>query len=285
MIVVSKLPGTDCVVNPYVGCALACAYCYASFMGRLVGESVQAWGEYVYAKANAVEVIEAELSRMTPAKAERSLLLSSVTDPYQGAERRYRLTRGILERLVAHQYPGLVGLLTKSTLVTRDLDLLTSLPRVEVGMTVTTTDDRVSRVLEVRAPSTARRLGALAQLHGAGIPTYAFIGPLLPHFADRPELLDDLFGGLAAAGVAEVYVEHLNLKPYILRRLAPVIATEPPEIREAYGRSRDPERRARLEASVASLLAAHGLALRLGAVLEHVPTAEPIPAPRTRGTT
>ncbi len=272
MIVASKLPDTDCVINPYVGCAFACSYCYASFMGRFVDEPVKAWGNYVYAKTNAVEIVEAELAKMSPAKAQRSVLLSSVTDPYQGAEITLRLTRGILERFVAHDYPGRVCVLTKSNLVTRDIDLLAKLAQGEVGMTVTSTDDRVSRVLEVRAPTTSRRLHALAQLHDAGIPTYAFVGPLLPHFADRPDLLDDLFRGIAATGVKEVYVEHLNVKRYILDRLRPVVATEPVEIRTAYASVRDVARRARLEASVIELLAVHQLTMRLGAVLEHAPT-------------
>lgn len=281
IIVDSKLPDTDCVVNPYVGCTLGCGYCYASFMGRMVGESVPSWGDYVYAKVNAVEVIDRELTRMSPAKAHRSLLLSSVTDPYQGAEIQHRLTRGVLERLVAHRYPGRIGILTKSNLVVRDIDLLTQLADVEVGMTVTTTDDRISRVLEVRAPTAARRLGALRRLHDSGLPTYAFVGPLLPHFADRPELLANLFEGIAATGVTSVFVEHLNMKKYIRTRLGPVLATEPPEIQEAFARAQDPERRARLQATVAVLIERHGLTLRLGDVLDH---ATPVPSTIRRRT-
>jgi hypothetical protein len=93
----------------------------------------------------------------------------------------------------------LIRILTKSPVVTRDIDLLSSLPRAEVGMTVTSTDDKGSRWLEVHAPLATRRLRTLAELNDAGITTYAFVGPLLPHFATQPELLDDLFGRLAAA--------------------------------------------------------------------------------------
>ena len=153
----SKIPSITYVINPYTGCQLACAYCYASFSGRLVGEPVGEWGSFVYAKRNAVELVRRELGRMSVAKQQGTLLLSSVTDPYQAPEREYRLTRGILEALVEHRYPGLVRILTKSPLVTRDLDLLLRLPQVEVGVTVTTTDDRLSRWLEVRAAAMARR--------------------------------------------------------------------------------------------------------------------------------
>jgi DNA repair photolyase len=98
VLVRSKLPDADYVVNPYTGCEFGCQYCYASFTGRFVNEPVANWGNYVYAKVNAVPLFEVELQRMRRAGRAPSLLLSSVTDPYQGAEKKYRLTRGILAR-------------------------------------------------------------------------------------------------------------------------------------------------------------------------------------------
>lgn len=189
-------------------------------------------------KKNAVELARKELAKMPETKRRGTMLLSSVTDPYQGHETKYRLTRGILRELKAVEYPGLVRILTKSPVVTRDIDLLTSLPRAEVGMTVTTTDDKVSRWLEVRAPLASRRLRTLAELNEAGIPTYAFVGPLLPHFATQRELLDDLFGRLVDAGVSEVFMEHINLKRYIRERMDQVLADEPEDVREAYLQAR-----------------------------------------------
>src|SRR5262249_53961667 len=144
ILVRSKLPDTDYVVNPYTGCAFGCHYCYASFTGRFVQQPVKAWGDYVYVKINAVEVFDVELQRLRARGSAPSILLSSVTDAYQGVEKRYRLTRGILEILAREPYPGSVGILTKSPLVLRDLDVLERLPCVEVGMTITTTDDRLS---------------------------------------------------------------------------------------------------------------------------------------------
>src|SRR5262249_38635030 len=161
---------------------------------------VENWGNYLYAKVNAVPLFERELAALRRAGRAPSILLSSVTDAYQGAERRYRLTHGILETLAREPYPGVVGVLTKSPLVLRDTDPLAALPRANVGMTVTTTDDRLSRFLEVRAPLASRRLETLAALHAHGIETYAFVGPLLPHFRYDPAALDALFAGLARAG-------------------------------------------------------------------------------------
>jgi DNA repair photolyase len=141
-----------------------------------VRQPVNAWGSYVYAKVNAVALFTAELDKLRGSGRSPSLLLSSVTDPYQSVEKQYRLTRGILETLAREPYPGIVGILTKSPLVLRDVDLLGALPGAEVGLTVTTTDDRLGRFLEVRAPRASQRLGALAALRAHGIHTYAFVG-------------------------------------------------------------------------------------------------------------
>lgn len=265
----SKIPSISYVANPYTGCVLGCAYCYASFMGRSVGETVKDWGEYLYVKKNAVDLAREELKRMPRDKREGTFLLSSVTDPYQGPERKYLLTRGILTVLAEERYPGIVRILTKSPLVVRDIDLLTRLPRADVGMTVTTTDDKISRWLEVRAPRSSHRLKALAALHEAGIPTFAFVGPLLPHFAERPDLLDQLFGRLVDVGVREVYIEHINLKQYIRERMNLVLAEEEPQVREAYVRARAKAHRETLDEVVAGLLGKHGLRLRFEEVIYH----------------
>ncbi len=265
----SKIPSVDYVVNPYVGCVFGCAYCYASASGSRVGEPVSAWGDYLYVKINAVEVVRKQLQRMGEGKRRGTLVLSSQTDPYQGHEKHYRLTRGILAELVEVGYSGTVRILTKSPLVTRDIDLLTALPDAEVGLTVTSTDDSVSRWLEVRAPLASRRLKTLAELHEAGVRTYAFIGPLLPHFLEEPQLLEDLLARLAETGVREVYMEHINLDPYIRRRMEEVLAGEPDQVRDAYVRARTRVHRERLDELVGPLLAKHGLELRFDEIVRH----------------
>lgn len=269
VLVRSKLPDTEYVVNPYTGCAFGCHYCYASFAGRFVGEPIGNWGNYVYAKSNAVSVFEEELAKLRRRGAAPTLLLSSVTDPYQGAEKKYRLTRGILEILTREPYPGVVSILTKSPLVLRDIDLLAALPRAVVGLTVTTTDDKLSRFLELRAPLASRRLEALAALNARGIETYAFVGPLLPHFRYDREGLDTLFAGIARAGVRQVYVEHINLRPYIQQRLGRALRSTSPEVRAVYSGAKTDEHRRVLDAIVAELLRKHGLSLRLNRVIYH----------------
>jgi DNA repair photolyase len=234
-----------------------------------VGEPVKEWGSYVYAKVNAVALFIAELARVRKAGRAPSILLSSVTDPYQGAERRYRLTRGILEALAQEPYPGVVGLLTKSPMVLRDLDLLRRIPRAEVGLTATTTDDRLSRFLEVRAPLASRRLATLARLHAEGIATYAFVGPLLPHFRYDREALDKVFARLAEAGVGSVFVEHINLRPYIRQRLGEVLKEEPANVQQVYRDASTEKHRQALDAIIAELVEKWGLKLRLGQVLYH----------------
>jgi DNA repair photolyase len=269
ILVRSKLPDAEYVVNPYTGCVFGCHYCYASFAGRFVGEPIGNWGNYLYAKINAVPLFEMELAKLRGSGRAPSILLSSVTDAYQGAEKKYRLTRGILEVLAREPYPGVVGILTKSPLVLRDADLLATIPRAHVGLTVTTTDDRLSRFLEVRAPLASRRLGTFAALNARGVETYAFVGPLLPHFRYDRGALDALFAGLARAGVRSLYVEHINLRPYIQQRMQRALRSATPEVQAVYRDARSDEHRQALDMIVSDLLAKHGLTLRLSRVLYH----------------
>ena len=269
ILVESKLPDTDYVVNPYTGCVFGCAYCYASFMGRFVGESFENWGNYLYVKVNAPELLAKELRALPPEKQRSRVLLSSVTDPYQYAERKYEITRRLLETFAAASYPGLISILTKSPLVVRDIDVLRQLSSTEVGFTITTTDDRASRELEVRAPLASARLEALRTLNETGLSTYAFIGPLLPHFFDRPDLLEQLFASIAATGVKVVFVEHINLKAYIRNRLVHILEPERPDAAELYSPHRINDARTRLDALVLGLVQKYGFTLRLGRVITH----------------
>lgn len=269
ILVKSQLPATDYVVNPYTGCSFACGYCYASFMGRFINEPIQEWGNYVYVKTNAVEIFTQEIAKLSIKKRNATILLSSVTDAWQGPEKKYQLARQILQCLNKYAYPGLISILTKSQLILQDLDVIASLSQKEVGITITSTEDKIGRFMEVHAPSASHRLLTLKALNEANVPTYAFIGPLLPHFRYRPELLDDLFRAIHEAGTTSVFVEHLNTSPYILGRIAPLIATADKHVREAYESARTAEHRQAVSDLVLDLVKKYQFDLRLGRVLDH----------------
>lgn len=266
----SKLPDADYVLNPYAGCQFACQYCYASFMGRFVDESIANWGNYVYAKTNAVELLQQEY-RLLKAKqgVYPSIMLSSVTDPYQPCEKQLKLTQGLLQVLAENRFPGLVSVLTKSPLVLRDIDILQNLLNVEVGVTITSTDDKLSAFLEDQAPNATSRLETLKRLHQAGIKTYAFLGPLLPHFRYDPDALEALIAAVVATGVQLVYVEHINLKPYIMQRMQPILASYDHETQQMYRQAKHTEHRQALQELVLPMLESHGLKLRLNGVIYH----------------
>ena len=257
----SNLPDADYVVNPYTGCEFGCQYCYASFMCRYVNEPIEDWGKFVYIKKNAVALFTKEIQRLC--KKNPSIFLSSVTDPYQGVEAKYQLTRGILDVLAQIQYQGLVGILTKSAMVVRDIDLFKKLPNVEVGLTITSTDDDISRFMEVKASDVSARIRALKELNNAGIKTYVFVGPLMPHFAAKPELMDDLFKAIADAGTTDIYVEQMNMKPYIMQRLAPALKNNADYVKNIDQYKID------LNNKVQELVKKYNFTLRLNQTIEH----------------
>jgi len=198
----SGIGSVDYAINPYLGCEHGCVYCYARFMSRM-GHAGEEWGSFVDAKINALERLRAE----APRRRRGVVLLSSVTDPYQPLEQKFRLTRGSLQVLLEYQFPVVVQ--TKSDLVLRDLDLLRRFDDCEVGFTITAIDDEVRRAFEPRASPVHARLAALREISEAGVPTYVFLGPLLPYLSEEGlgELLDEL-----AEFVGRVIVDRLNIK-------------------------------------------------------------------------
>ena len=169
----SGIPGMNYCVNPYVGCAHACRYCYATFMMRFTGHT-EPWGRFVDVKINAPELLRRQLRRA----AKGSVMISSVTDAYQPLEKKYMITRRCLEMVRLYQFP--VSILTKSPLVVRDIDLISELHDAEVGITITSDNETTRKLFEPCAPPLSARIDALKILHDAGIKTFVFIGPLLP---------------------------------------------------------------------------------------------------------
>jgi DNA repair photolyase len=174
----SGIEGVDYCLNPYIGCFHGCSYCYATFMKRFSGHTEE-WGSFVDAKINAPEVLRKQLKRAKKG----NVMISSVTDAYQPVESRYKITRQCLEVLLEYQYP--VSILTKAPLVLRDIDLLKQFNDIEVGITVTTDDDRIRRLFAPQAPPISARIRTLKKLQESGIETYAFIGPVLPMDPER----------------------------------------------------------------------------------------------------
>jgi len=193
----SGVRGIDYSLNPYVGCAHGCRYCYADFMRRFSGHA-EPWGEFVDVKTNAADCLRRELRRRPPGL----VSLSLVTDPYQPAERSYGLTRQCLE-VLAEAPAFRVSILTRSPMVLRDLEVLRALPAVEVGLSIGTDRDDIRRIFEPRAPAIGPRLDALRRLREAGLRTYAFVGPILPM---HPEELARALAGL----VDYLYLDRLN---------------------------------------------------------------------------
>lgn len=264
------IPGIDFVVNPYIGCRFGCKYCYASFMGRFVGKKVADWGDYVYPKINAPELLKKEIEKKLPDKGKgKEIFFSSVTDPYQGLEAKYKLTRECLRVLADWGFAGTLSILTKSNLVTRDIDILKRFKQAVVGLTVTSADDGISRYFEKYAPAVSERFEALKKLNEAGIKTYAFIGPLLPHFAADEKGLEKVFQKLAEAGTNDVYVEHLNLSGYIRGRLMDEMKGADKDIVAKFYSSQSKAYREDLEILVKKLVEKYKMNLLLDLVIFH----------------
>jgi DNA repair photolyase len=206
--------GFDRSINPYRGCEHGCAYCFArpthAFMGHSPG---LAFETRLYAKTNAAALLERELA--DPNYRVRTIAIGTNTDPYQPIERQYRIMRRVLEVLSATNHP--VGIVTKSQLVLRDLDILSSMAErglVKVALSVTTLDRKLARAMEPRASTPEKRLETLEALSKAGIPTTVMVAPVIPALTDME--MERILERAAAAGVAEA--------GYVLLRLPLEIA-------------------------------------------------------------
>jgi DNA repair photolyase len=234
-------------INPYVGCEFGCTYCYARDTHRYVLERRgipdatplppwQAFEQRILVKTEVAEVLARTLdpSRL----GEHSLVIGTATDPYQPAERRFRLTRRILETLL--RYRGLsLGIITKSPLVTRDLALLQALGarhEVTVNISLSTLDPRLARRLELRSPVPAARLRALARLTAAGVYAGLMVAPIIPGVTDDRPGLERLMRAAKEAGAHYVVGSALRLGPAARHRFLPVLAREFPELAERYRR-------------------------------------------------
>jgi DNA repair photolyase len=172
--ILSESKVSDYTINPYIGCEHNCTYCYARFMKRFSSHK-EPWGEFVDVKVNADELLKNEIMK----KGIGRVWISGMCDCYQPLEKKYELTKRCLEILMENDWP--VTVQTKSPLVLRDMKLLKSFTDIEVGFTITTSDEKIREMFEPDAPSIKSRIDALGKLHSAGIRTYVMIAPILPN--------------------------------------------------------------------------------------------------------
>jgi DNA repair photolyase len=246
-------------INPYVGCAFGCAYCYARYAHRYTLERAAAadptddhlqrdlenmppWLAFerrIFVKQNAAGTLRKVLRRggaRAQTLREEGVVIGTATDPYQPAERRYRVTRGILEVIAEH--PGMpVSIITKSPLVTRDVDVLARIAAkadVTVHVSLITLDRELARRLEPRAPTPEARLRAVARLSKAGIDVGVNVMPVLPGITDGPDAMDALVRAVARAGATHIAACALRLRGTARRRYLPFIEAEFPHLAARY---------------------------------------------------
>jgi len=195
----SKL-STDYCINPYTGCQHKCFYCYARFMKKYTNHK-ENWGDFVDVKINAVDALKNDLKKAKPG----SVFIGSVTDAYQPIEKKYEITRKILEALPNNFSPYI---LTKSALVLRDLDLIKRFRNPEVGLTITFSDDSDRKNFEPFASPINDRIEALKKIKETGIKTSVFFGPVIPFISDKN--LEEFFEKINFAD--EIWVDKLNIK-------------------------------------------------------------------------
>ncbi|MFY9647950.1 MAG: radical SAM protein, partial [Terriglobales bacterium] len=228
-----KLPFTWSI-NPYRGCEFACKYCYArythEFMELRDGVDFE---RKIFVKQQAAALLRSELKKV---KRGEEIAIGTATDPYQPAERRFEITRAILEELAQHS--GLeIGIVTKSNLVTRDAEILRRLSehnRVFVNMTVTTVDVELARKLEPRAPRPDLRLEAVRQLNLAGVDAGVICAPVLPEITDHARDLEALVKAASEAGAKYVFANPLFLKPCSAAVFLPFVEENFPALAEFY---------------------------------------------------
>ncbi|RVB72904.1 MULTISPECIES: PA0069 family radical SAM protein [unclassified Mesorhizobium] len=191
----------DRSINPYRGCEHGCVYCFArpthSFMGLSPGLDFES---KLFAKPDAARLLDKELSK--DGYQPRTIAIGTNTDPYQPIEKQYRIMREILEVLEARGHP--VGIVTKSALVTRDIDILSRMAErglAKVALSVTTLDRMLARTMEPRASTPTKRLEAIWQLSDAGIPTSVMVAPIIPGLTDQE--MERILDSARAAGARE----------------------------------------------------------------------------------
>jgi len=222
-------------INPYRGCEFGCRYCYARYTHEFMG--LNRWEDFeekIYVKRDAARILAREL---TPERLDgQSIALGTATDPYQPAERRYRVTRSLLE-VMAMARDLRLSITTKGDLITRDLDLLRRIGNrssLQVNLTVTTLDRRLARILEFRAPRPDLRLQALHRLRQAGIAAGVTVSPILPDITDSRANLEAVVVAARAHDASHIHHNVLFLKPLARQAFFAFLERHFPHLRGRY---------------------------------------------------
>ena len=221
-------------INPYRGCEFGCRYCYARYTHEFMEmHDGMEFEQKIYVKQHTAELLRQELRKV---KGEEAIALGTATDPYQPAERRYAVTRGILEEFVRHRGFEL-GIVTKSNLIVRDLELLQQIAssnELSVHITITTLDTNLARILEPRAPRPDLRVEAVRTMAKAGLRVGVSCAPVVPGITDSPQNLEDLVRTAAEAGADYVFANPLFLKPCSAAVFLPFLEQNFPHLVERY---------------------------------------------------
>ncbi len=215
----TKIPGADFAINHYSGCMHGCIYCYARFICKWRKQNDK-WGEFVDVKINAPELVAKE-----SAGKKGSVILCTTSDPYQPIEKEYELTRKVLRNLNPNMK---LSVLTKSDLITRDIDIFRRFKTCELGLTITTLDENIKKVFEPSSPSSNARLQALKKLKKEGFYTYAFVGPILPYLTNLEQIFKEV-----SPFVDLLMFEDLNLNS-CRKEVFEAIKKNFPELEEKY---------------------------------------------------
>lgn len=224
-------------LNPYRGCEFGCKYCYARYTHEFMElHDGRDFEREIFAKTGSPDLLREELRRARDRGL--SIALGTATDPYQPAEKQFEVTRGMLK--VFEEFDGLsFSITTKSTLILRDLDLLSRLARrhrFSVHMTVTTLDARLARLTEPKAPPPMKRLEAVRELADAGIRVGVNAAPILPGLTDSPAQLDRLARAAAAHKAQFLFGNVLFLMPSAMAQFMPFLEKEFPQLVRRYRR-------------------------------------------------
>jgi DNA repair photolyase len=231
----------DWTINPYRGCEFACKYCYARYTHEFMELDGSAFEKKIFVKKDAAVLLTREIATKYSfaagsEDAPEHICIGTATDPYQPAEKEYRVTRACLEELSRHQ--GLsVSITTKSNLITRDIDVLQQIAkrsRLDVAMTVTTLRPRLARLLEPRAPRPDLRLDAIRKLHQAGISVGTLASPLIPGITDHDGELEALAAAAKDAGAQWIASGVLFLMPSSAKQFLPFLREKFPRLTRQY---------------------------------------------------